>query len=92
MTTPSSSDTPQAIRLLYGHLIGKELLHATMSSPKKKKKTNKRRHGENEDDDDDEDEYDEDMDDPESWRAEAHFTNANYQAKKTVFLLFVNRA
>ena len=35
---------------------------------------------------------DEDGDDEsESWTAEAHFTNANYQAKKFVFLLFINR-
>ncbi|EEB91579.1 hypothetical protein MPER_10039, partial [Moniliophthora perniciosa FA553] len=27
----------------------------------------------------------------ESWTAEVFFTNANYQAKKTVFLLFINR-
>lgn len=37
-------------------------------------------------------EEDEDMDDSTSWMAEAHFTNANYQAKKMVFLLFINRA
>ena len=30
-------------------------------------------------------------DQPESWSAEAYFTNANYQAKKIVFLLFINR-
>ena len=30
--------------------------------------------------------------DPESWNAEAHFTNANYQAKKMVLLLFINRS
>ncbi|TCD68743.1 DNA mismatch repair protein [Steccherinum ochraceum] len=29
-------------------------------------------------------------DDATSWSAEAHFTNANYHAKKTVFLLFIN--
>ena len=26
-----------------------------------------------------------------SWDAEAHFTNANYQSKKLVLLLFINR-
>jgi DNA mismatch repair protein MLH1 len=31
------------------------------------------------------------VDDPEAWRAEAHITNANYQAKKMIFLLFINR-
>ena len=33
----------------------------------------------------------EDVDDPETWKAEAHISNANYQAKKMVFLLFINR-
>ncbi len=34
-----------------------------------------------------------DVDDDNStkWSAEAYFTNPNYQAKKTVFLLFINR-
>jgi DNA mismatch repair protein MLH1 len=31
------------------------------------------------------------VDDPETWKAEAHISNANYQAKKMVFLLFINR-
>ena len=30
-------------------------------------------------------------DDAESWNAVSYFTNANYQAKKMVFLLFINR-
>jgi DNA mismatch repair protein MLH1 len=34
---------------------------------------------------------DSDVDDPEAWTAEAHITNANYQAKKMIFLLFINR-
>ena len=34
---------------------------------------------------------DADVDDG-SWSAEVYFTNPNYQAKKTVFLLFINRA
>lgn len=32
-----------------------------------------------------------DSDDAESWNAASYFTNANYQAKKIVFLLFINR-
>ncbi|KIK02865.1 hypothetical protein K443DRAFT_96092 [Laccaria amethystina LaAM-08-1] len=32
----------------------------------------------------------EDNDESESWSAESYFTNTNYQAKKTVFLLFIN--
>ncbi|KAF8907538.1 histidine kinase-like ATPase [Mucidula mucida] len=65
LATPSASSTSQAIRMLYGHSIAKELLSADVSSL-----------GEN--------------DKPESWKAEAHFTNANYQSKKTIFLLFIN--
>ena len=38
--------------------------------------------------DEDEDSRDEDAN---SWNAELYFTNANYQAKKMVFLLFINR-
>jgi len=30
-------------------------------------------------------------DDEEAWSATVHFTNPNYQAKRTTFLLFVNR-
>ena len=30
-------------------------------------------------------------DNPEKWHAEAYITNANYSAKKMVFLLFINR-
>ena len=33
----------------------------------------------------------EDSDESESWSAESYFTNTNYQAKKMVFLLFINR-
>ncbi|KAG7446826.1 DNA mismatch repair protein MutL [Guyanagaster necrorhizus] len=65
LSTPSSSSTPRAIRMLYGHSISKELLHSEVS---------------NSDDDGG----------SESWSAEAHFTNANYQAKRIMFLLFIN--
>ncbi|KIM42266.1 hypothetical protein M413DRAFT_444701 [Hebeloma cylindrosporum] len=77
ISTPSASDTPTTIRLLYGHSIAKELIHHQLSSSKKQRN----------DDDMDEDEEEED---PESWMAECYFTNANYQAKKMVFLLFIN--
>ena len=79
LSTPSSSETPQVIRLLYGQSIAKELLHTIISSPKKSSGC-------------EDDEDDEDRDNPESWTAEAHFTNVNYQAKKLVLLLFINRA
>jgi DNA mismatch repair protein MLH1 len=75
--------------LLYGHSITKELLNLKLSSSKGKEKPR------NEDDmevDEDQDQLDEDLpDQPKSWSAETYFTNANYQAKKFVFLLFINR-
>ncbi|KAJ7512062.1 histidine kinase-like ATPase [Mycena galericulata] len=79
LSTPSSSEVPQAIRLLYGHSIAKDLLHATITDGDKSKS------------------QDEDMEEEESaapgretWTAEVHFTNANYQSKKMIFLLFIN--
>jgi len=41
--------------------------------------------------DSDTEDADMEEDDPESWKAEAHITNVNYQAKKMIFLLFINR-
>jgi len=77
ISTPSASDTLTTIRLLYGHSIAKELVHHQLSSSRNQRN----------DDDMDQDEGE----DPESWMAESYFTNANYQAKKMVFLLFINR-
>ncbi|KAF7350452.1 DNA-mis-repair domain-containing protein [Mycena venus] len=74
LSTPSSSEIPQAIRLLYGHSIAKDLLHASFG-PK------------NNTDGDEEMEEEKASD---SWTAETHFTNANYQSKKMIFLLFIN--
>jgi hypothetical protein len=45
----------------------------------------------NEEDDEMNGDSEEDHDESESWSAESYFTNTNYQAKKTVFLLFINR-
>ncbi|KAJ6493696.1 histidine kinase-like ATPase [Mycena vitilis] len=73
LTTPSSSEIPQAIRLLYGHSIAKDLLHASFGP------------GKNAQDEDMEEEPER-----ESWTADVHFTNANYQSKKIIFLLFIN--
>ncbi|KAF8340115.1 histidine kinase-like ATPase [Amanita rubescens] len=78
LSTPSGSETTHAIRLLYGHSIAKELLEAKILPKNRKKK----RLSENDD------ELLEDN--SESWTAEALFTNANYQAKKMTFILFIN--
>ncbi len=74
----------QAIRQLYGQTLAKELLNVSLSSSAKKPVTSESPA------DTDEDEL-EDGDEAEAWSAEAHFTNAHYQSKKMVFLLFINR-
>ncbi|KAI0659236.1 DNA mismatch repair protein MutL [Cubamyces menziesii] len=82
VSTPSSSTTAQAIRLLYGQTLAKELLHTSVSSSGKGKGRASSASGET---------SNEDVADAEnSWNAEAYFTNANYQAKKTTLLLFIN--
>ncbi|KAI0711182.1 DNA mismatch repair protein MutL [Cerioporus squamosus] len=87
VSTPSSSTTVQAIRLLYGQTLAKELLHATASSTDKKGAKASGSPVEQVDDDDEDDDMGEDT---EAWSAEAHFTNANYQSKKMTLLLFIN--
>ncbi|KAG6854406.1 hypothetical protein C0991_006948 [Blastosporella zonata] len=84
LSSPSASETPNTIRLLYGHSVAKELIPVKVSS-KDSKPARTGDGDENEDTD-----TDEPSDDPESWHADAHITNANYQAKKMVFLLFIN--
>lgn len=81
VTTPSSSTITQAIRLLYGQTITKDLLQASVSASDQ----SKTRSGDGVAQEDDDDEG------SSSWDAEVHFTNANYQAKKMVLLLFINR-
>ncbi|KAL6300791.1 DNA binding protein [Sparassis latifolia] len=79
VSTPSGSTTKQAIRLLYGQTIAKDLLDVTVSSSSAADAAEETS-GAN------------DKEEPSggSWSAEAHFTNAHYQAKKTVLLLFIN--
>jgi len=81
LSTPSSSSTSQAIRLLYGHSIAKDLLQVTTSSADKQTQVDTDV-GDNESGNDD---------NAGPWTAEAHFTNVNYHAKKMIFLLFINR-
>ncbi|KIK94933.1 hypothetical protein PAXRUDRAFT_141840 [Paxillus rubicundulus Ve08.2h10] len=77
LSTSPTSDVGQAIRLLYGHSIGKELLHVEVSSTGAGGSHSR-------------DTSADDLDDPERWSAEAYCTSPNYQAKKIVFLLFIN--
>lgn len=85
MSTPSSSTIAQTIRLLYGQTLAKELLRVTTSSAGKGDENSNTTM----DTSDDEEMGDEEA--SETWSAEAHFTSANYQAKKMVLLLFINR-
>ncbi|KAI9063549.1 DNA mismatch repair protein MutL [Trametes sanguinea] len=82
VSTPSSSTTLQAIRLLYGQTLAKELLQVSVSSAAKGKGRASSTTGDTSDE--------EDPDGNESWSAEVQFTNANYQAKKMTLLLFIN--
>lgn len=77
LSTPSGSETSLTIRLLYGHSLAKELVRVKTSS---EDATAEKDVGME----------DNEADDPEAWKAEAYITNANYQAKKMIFLLFIN--
>lgn len=68
------------IKLLYGASIARELIHVTTSSEVRKKR--ERLKGKNKARPNDEDP---------DWEAEAYVTSANYQGKKLVLLLFINR-
>ena len=60
---------------MYGQTIAKDLL--SVSVPQSK--------------DSQDDESSMTSEEVEKWSAEIHFTSPNYQAKKMVFLLFINR-
>lgn len=80
LSTPSST-TKQAIRLLYGQDVAKDLLTAEVSAPRKGKRKR----------DGDEDRPGGSKSDGDGgWMAQAHFTNVNYHSKKFVLLLFIN--
>ena len=85
LSTPSNSTAKQTIRLLYGQSIGRELLH--VSFPDNKKSNTDDENGEEMD----VDEEDLPKESETKWKGEAFFTSTNYHAKKTVFLLFINR-
>ena len=67
----------QAIQLIYGTIVAKDLLHVKTSS---KGLEDGPASADGSDDGE-----------PAEWSAEAYFTSPNYQAKKTTFLLFINR-
>ncbi|KAI9429682.1 histidine kinase-like ATPase, partial [Lactarius psammicola] len=80
LSTPSST-TKQAVRLLYGQGVAKDLLSVEIYPPRTKKRkrdTDVSEQGTGKSNED------------ASWLAQAHFTNANYHSKKMVFLLFIN--
>ncbi|KZS97086.1 DNA mismatch repair protein MutL [Sistotremastrum niveocremeum HHB9708] len=92
ISTPGHpSTTVNAIKLLYGGMISRELLEVNASgtrshsSPKKKGKRKASDMNLDEDaihEDDEEDEV--------AWKAEAWISSANFHAKKMTFLLFIN--
>ncbi|KAN0111788.1 hypothetical protein V8E52_008168 [Russula decolorans] len=80
LSTPSST-TKQAIRLLYGQGVAKDMLTAEVSAPKKGKRKR---------DADDDRPGGSKSDEDDGWVAQAHFTSANYHSKKFILLLFIN--
>jgi DNA mismatch repair protein MLH1 len=78
LSTPSST-TKQAIRLLYGQGVAKDLLSTEVSALRKGKRKRDADDGRGSKSDDDG-----------NWTAQAHFTNTNYHSKKFVLLLFIN--
>lgn len=73
------SEVIHVIRLLYGQAVAKELLEAKVLPKNQKRKRLS------------EDDVELEGASRESWTADALFTNANYQAKKMTFILFINR-
>ena len=87
---PANSTTPQAIRTIYGQSVAKSLLN-TVVSPKPATVKKRKRIVDDEDEEIEDSEPEREAERPGAWKAEVHFTNANYHAKKTTFLLFINR-
>lgn len=85
MSTPSNSTKKQAIRLLYGQSIARELMNVSFFD--KRKGNDEVENGEEMD----VDENNLPMETETKWTGETYFTSANYHAKKMVFLLFINR-
>lgn len=93
----------QAIGLLYGHSIARELSQVKAEPDASTTRSLKRKRVDITEEDGDENmnaQEDEDdggpntvtKDEEGEWSAEAYITSPNYQARKFVFLLFVNRA
>lgn len=76
LSTPSGSSVAGAIQLMYGQTIARDLLSVQIPKP---------------DGSDDEGPSKSSKKGLAKWSAEVHFTSPNYQAKKIVFLLFINR-
>lgn len=119
VATPQGGTVPQAIGMLYGHAIARELLRVDVAPstpsgrpPQSRKRKRPDSGGTAEEGDGDDDVGDAHEDEPmvntagtgppdgaeeeevgtEGWTAEAHITSPNHQARKFVFLLFINRA
>ncbi|KAF9525740.1 DNA binding protein [Crepidotus variabilis] len=94
LSTPSSSNIANAIKLLYGNSVAKELLdcdvHSGPAGRGQKSAGGQDRLDDEAMDIDEDEDAQASFDKPRSWMAKAYFTNPNYQAKKFVFLLFIN--
>ncbi|RXW17653.1 hypothetical protein EST38_g8206 [Candolleomyces aberdarensis] len=90
VTTPPNATIPQAIKLLYGHTIANDLLHVAVGPSATTSEVEPDDSMDVDEDEDDDGPSAEDNVKSGPWKAEVHFTNANYQAKKTNFLLFIN--
>ncbi|KAL1752364.1 hypothetical protein FB107DRAFT_220046 [Schizophyllum commune] len=89
LSTPASAASPAGtqaiIRMTYGSSIVKELIHYYYSSGGDSGDATGQQKEKEDEDVDMEDDVS-----PKEWSFDAHFTNPNYHAKKTVFLLFIN--
>ncbi|KAA1476635.1 DNA mismatch repair protein MutL [Dentipellis sp. KUC8613] len=92
LSTPASGTTKQAIGMLYGQGIAKELLalKVTPTSTVTVSRSGKRKREPADEDGEDANNNGDDEEAKAAWTADVQFTSANYHAKKMVFLLFIN--
>lgn len=99
VSTPQGSTVQQAISLLYGQSLAKELLKVSIDTSASSAPSGDDDVGGSRDDqsqasltqDDDNGQKRSEASKGERWNAEAFVTSPNYQAKRFIFLLFINR-
>ncbi|TFY68327.1 hypothetical protein EVG20_g3609 [Dentipellis fragilis] len=92
LSTPASGTTKQAISMLYGQGIAKELIALTVTptSTMSVSRSGKRKRESANEDEEADSALEDDENTKAAWTADVQFTSANYHAKKMVFLLFIN--